>query len=158
MLLHFYQIKCDVVVVVVTHSTHFKSYFKCHKVENIQFLYTIYSYSWCCICLQCYEQYITLHLQDWRSETTSATVNISFLCFCGQPDDDYHYLTKDAAGLVHEIKLFFNWVYCISCHNVNTTGMNQLKIACWFDLSHYWYLIYCEDSDASNYVRCDNSE
>jgi len=91
-------------------------------------------------------------LQGWRFVTTSATVNISFLCFCGQPDDDYqhhhhkhqgldplicsvsrvtaaranassvfqlfsflavcsddyHYLPKDAAGLVHEIKLFFD--------------------------------------------------
>jgi len=109
MLLHIYQIKCDVVVVVVvvvTCSTHFKSYFKFHKLENIQFLYTINSYSWCCVCLECYEQYISLHLQGWRFVTTSATVNISFLCFCDQPYDDHHYLPKDVAGLVHEIKLF----------------------------------------------------
>jgi hypothetical protein len=75
---------------------------------------------------------------------TQKIVNISSLCFCGQPDDDYHYLSKDAAGLVCEIKLFFDWVYCISCHNVNTTRMNQLKIACWVHLSHYWCLIYCK--------------
>jgi hypothetical protein len=49
--------------------------------------------------------------KDYTRCTVNRTyniVNISFLSFCGQPDNDYHYLSKDAAGLVCEIKLFFD--------------------------------------------------